>query len=137
MSDSVQPHGILQATILEWGAFPFSRGSSQARGLPHCRQILYQMSHRGSPRAGIETRFREWRCGHSGGRGGRLGPTHVPCHVYFILLNGVVRGVVPFISLCDFSLLVYRNARDVCVLILCPAPLLNSLMRSSSFLMAS
>ena len=24
-------HGILQARILEWGAFPFSRGSSQAR----------------------------------------------------------------------------------------------------------
>ena len=22
-------HGILQASILEWGAFPFSRGSSQ------------------------------------------------------------------------------------------------------------
>ena len=25
-------HGILQARILEWVAFPFSRGSSQARG---------------------------------------------------------------------------------------------------------
>ena len=24
-------HGILQARILEWGAFPFSRGSSQPR----------------------------------------------------------------------------------------------------------
>ena len=24
-------HGILQARILEWGAFPFSKGSSQAR----------------------------------------------------------------------------------------------------------
>ena len=24
-------HGIPQATVLEWGAFPFSRGSSQAR----------------------------------------------------------------------------------------------------------
>ena len=24
-------HGILQAGILEWGAFPFSRGSSQPR----------------------------------------------------------------------------------------------------------
>ena len=22
-------HGILQATILDWGAFPFSKGSSQ------------------------------------------------------------------------------------------------------------
>ena len=51
-------HGILQARILEWVAFPFSRGSSQPRdqtqgsnsGLPHCRQILYQLSHKGSPR---------------------------------------------------------------------------------------
>ena len=25
-------HGILQATILDWVAFPFSRGSSQPRG---------------------------------------------------------------------------------------------------------
>ena len=46
-------HGILQARILEWVAFPFSRASSQPRvnpGLPHCRQILYQLSHKGSPR---------------------------------------------------------------------------------------
>ena len=31
MSDSLWPHGILQARILEWVAFPFSRGSSQPR----------------------------------------------------------------------------------------------------------
>ena len=31
MSDSLQHHGILQARILEWVAFPFSRGSSQPR----------------------------------------------------------------------------------------------------------
>ena len=47
-------HGILQARILEWVAFLFSRGSSQAQGLdsglPHCRWILYQLSHQGSPR---------------------------------------------------------------------------------------
>ena len=42
-------HGILQARILEWVAFPFSRASSNP-GLPHCRQILYQLSHKGSPR---------------------------------------------------------------------------------------
>ena len=84
-------HGILQARILEWVTFPFSRGSSQRgdwtqvsciaggfftswatreaqeywsgylsllqgifptqelnRGLPHCRQILYQLSYEGS-----------------------------------------------------------------------------------------
>ena len=47
-------HGILQARILEWVAIPFSRGSSQPKdwtqGLPHCRWILYQLSHQGSPR---------------------------------------------------------------------------------------
>ena len=85
-------HGILQARILEWVAFPFSRDipnpgielrspAQQADslsaepqgkpknagvgslsllqgifptqglnpGLPHCRQILYQLSHKGSP----------------------------------------------------------------------------------------
>ena len=55
LSDSLPPmyyivHGILQARIQEWAAFPFSRGSSQPRdqtqtGLPHCRWILYQLSH--------------------------------------------------------------------------------------------
>ena len=47
-------HGILQARILEWVAFPFSKGSSQPRdltqGLPHYGQIPYQLSHKGSPR---------------------------------------------------------------------------------------
>ena len=31
VSDSLRPFGILQARILEWVAFPFSRGSSQPR----------------------------------------------------------------------------------------------------------
>ena len=73
-------HGILQAGILEWVAISFSRGSSHPRdwncifyvsctgrqaslplappglnpGLPHCRQILYQLNHKGSPNPGIE-----------------------------------------------------------------------------------
>ena len=46
-------HGILQARILEWVAFPFSRGSSQPRNrtqvYPPCRQILYQLSHKVPP----------------------------------------------------------------------------------------
>ena len=41
-------HGILQSRILEWVAFPFSGGIFP--GLLHCRQILYQLSHKGSPR---------------------------------------------------------------------------------------
>ena len=45
-------HGILQARILEWvchaflqGIFPTQRLNS---GLPHCRRILYHLSHQGS-----------------------------------------------------------------------------------------
>ena len=33
VSDSLRVHGILQVRILEWVAFPFSRGSSQPRDL--------------------------------------------------------------------------------------------------------
>ena len=59
VSSSLRPHGlkvhgILQARILEWvshfllqGIFP-TQGSNQ--GLPHCRQILDQLSHKGSLR---------------------------------------------------------------------------------------
>ena len=47
-------HGILQARTLEWVAFSFSRGSFPTQGsnpgLLYCRQILYQLSHKGSPR---------------------------------------------------------------------------------------
>ena len=45
-------HGILQATILEWDAVSFSRGifptQGSNSGLPHCRQALYRLSHKGS-----------------------------------------------------------------------------------------
>ena len=45
-------HGILQARILEWVAFPFSGDlpNPGITGLPHCRRILYQLNHKGSPR---------------------------------------------------------------------------------------
>ena len=46
-------HGILQARLLEWVVFPFFKGSSQPRDQTHVlciRQILYQLSHKGSPR---------------------------------------------------------------------------------------
>ena len=42
-------HAILQARILECVAFPFSRGDLPNPGLLHYRQILYQLSHKGSP----------------------------------------------------------------------------------------
>ena len=47
-------HGTLQARILEWGAMPSSRGSSQARDWTQVSNItgrfFYQLSHRGSSR---------------------------------------------------------------------------------------
>ena len=45
-------HGILQARILEWVAMSSSRGSSRPRDrthLLHCKEILYRLSHQGSP----------------------------------------------------------------------------------------
>ena len=44
-------HGIPQARILEWVAIPFPIQGSNL-GLLHCRQILYCLSHLGSPRLG-------------------------------------------------------------------------------------
>ena len=46
--------GIIPARTLEWAAMPFSRGVFPTQGLNsgllYCRQMLYQLSHQGSPR---------------------------------------------------------------------------------------
>ena len=59
LSDALQPHGLYSpwnspgqntrvgSLFLLQGIFP-TQGSNP--GLPHCRQILYQLSHKGSPK---------------------------------------------------------------------------------------
>ena len=45
-------HGILQARITNMGSLSLLQGvfpiQGSNAGLPHCRQILYQLSHKGS-----------------------------------------------------------------------------------------
>ena len=58
-------HGILQARILELVAFPFYSGSSHTGIKPRSlalRQILYQLSHKGSPEKARELQKNIYFC---------------------------------------------------------------------------
>ena len=93
------------------GCIPFSRGSSQPGDRTWVSRIAGKF-------------FTVWALGK-----------FIPGH--FILFDVTVNGIVSIISLSDFSLLLCRNEKDFCVLILYPATSLNSLMSSSNLLVAS
>ena len=83
-------HGIFQARMLEWIDLPFSKGSSQprnrTRGLPHCRWILYQLSHKGNPR------ILEWIAyPFSGGSSQPRNQTGVLCITGIFFTNRAIR----------------------------------------------
>ena len=52
---------------------------------------------------------------------------------YFVLFVAMVNGIVSSISLSDLVLLIYRNAKELCQLILSHATLPNPLISSRSF----
>ena len=107
------------------------------------RLQMRRLSNCGSRAQSLRGMWDPPRPGHepaSPASAGRL-PTTVPpgkpIPRYFIFFVTLVNGNVSLISLSDFSSLVYRNARDFCASILYPATLPNSLISSSSFLVAS
>ena len=101
-------HRILQARILAWvsvsllqGIFP-TQGSNP--GLPHCRQIIYQLSHKGSHKPDL-----------------RGAP--IKCHILPSPSTYAFRAGLASHSLCDLGLIPWawqRGGRDyrACVCLL-------------------
>ena len=108
VSDSLRPHGILQARILEWVAFPFSRGIFPTQGsnprLPHCKQILHCQNHRGSPMTNRVV---------SNPSIPPPPPTHTHPTPHHIKLQRLAHGWTIFPSQSDQSLEILLNAEEV------------------------
>ena len=97
MSDSLWPHGLYSSwnspgqntgvgscSLLQ-GIFP-TQGSNP--GLPHCRWILYQLSHKGSPR------ILEWVTYPFSSRSSQpRNRTRVPCIAGGFFINWAIRDV--------------------------------------------
>ena len=78
---------------LLWGIFP-TQGLNP--GLPHCRWILYQLSHRGSPR------ILEWvACPFSRGSSRPRNWTGVCCIAGEFFTNWAIREALKFLWICN------------------------------------
>ena len=58
-------------------------------------------------------------------------------HLFMYVFVAMVNGLVSLTSFSDFSLLVYRNARNFCAFTLYPAALPNSMINYGSFLVTA
>ena len=89
-------HGILQARILEWVSVPFSRASSHPRDWTwNCRQTLYQLSCKGSPK------IQEWVAyPFSSGSSWPMNQTRVSCFAVAFFTNWAIREALDLFVLC-------------------------------------
>ena len=125
MSDSVIPWSVVyQASPsmgfsrqVYWSGLPFpSQGDLPNPGIEPRSPALQADALPSEPPGKPKDRFIPW---------------------YFIIFIAMVNRIVSLISLSDFSLLVYKNAKDFCALILYPETLLYLLITSSNFLVVS
>ena len=134
MSDSLQPHGIYSpwnspsqnttvgSLSLLQGIFP-TQGSNP--GLPHCRQILYQLSPKGSPRV-LEWVAYPFCSGSSRPRNW----TRVSCIASRFFTNWAIREALTisrsFLEFMSIELIMPSNHLILC----CPLLLLPSIFPS-------